>query len=154
MARNNNTSNAATANANNAAAHAARVAANNAVVRMQQRIAAVQALRKAKHQARITARTQSAYMQEVQALAAKYNLPVPNTMSVRAYNNPQKHAPSAVQGACAAVHALAEQCNGDRKATLAACKAAGINPATAATQYAKWKKAQSNIVAAVQEEVE
>ena len=84
---------------------------------------------------------QSAYMLAVQQLAAQYGVPVPNTLSVRAHNNQQKHAPSAVQGACAQVHAIAAQCGGVRAATLAACKAAGINPATAATQYAKYRKA-------------
>jgi hypothetical protein len=142
MAKHTNTSNNTNAQANNAAALAARVQANNAYVRMQQRIAAVQAQRAAKHAARITARKQAAYMQAVQQLAAQYGVPVPNTMSVRAYNNAQKHAPSAVQGACARVHAIAAQYNGDRAATLAACKAEGINPATAQTQYAKYKKLQ------------
>jgi hypothetical protein len=88
-----------------------------------------------------TASKQQAYMLAVQQLSAQFGLPVPNTLSVRAYNNPQKHAPSAVQGACAQVHAIAAQCGGVRATTLAACKAAGINPATAATQYAKYRKA-------------
>ena len=114
----------------------------NATTRNAQRIARVQELRKSKNEARRVAATQSAYMLAVQQLAAQYGLPVPNTMSVRPFNKPQQHAPSAVQGACGRVHALAEQNNGVRSATLAACKAEGINPATAATQFAKWQKAQ------------
>lgn len=114
----------------------------NAPTRNAQRIARVQELRATKNASRRIAATQHAYMLGVQQLAAQYGMPVPNTMSVRAYNNPQKHAPSAVQGACSVVHTLAEQNQGVRSATLAACKAAGINPATAATQFAKWQKAQ------------
>lgn len=114
----------------------------NATSRYAQRIARVQQLRASKNEARRVAATQHSYMLAVQQLAAQYGLPVPNTMSVRAYNNPQKHAPSAVQGACARVHAIAEQNHGVRAATLAACKEAGINPATAATQFAKWQKNQ------------
>mgnify|MGYP003407644418 CR=1 FL=1 len=120
----------------------------NTVSRQQQRIARVQELRASKHAARQLARTQQAYMLAAQQLAAQYGMPVPNTMSVRAYNNVQKHAPSAVQGACARVHAIAEACGGVRAATLAQCKAEGINPATAQTQFAKWLKA--NKAAAVQ----
>lgn len=115
------------------------------------RIAAVQQELYVRHiaakQAKFTqvnnAAIQKAYMLEVQQIAAKYNLPVPNTMSVRSAPGTQKHAPSAMQGACARVHAIAAQCNGVRSATLAACIAAGINPATAATQYAKYKKAHA-----------
>lgn len=99
------------------------------------------AKKQAVHAAAASASKQQAYMLAVQQLAAQFGVPVPNTLSVRAYNNPQKHAPSAVQGACAQVHAIAAQCGGVRATTLAACKAAGINPATAATQYAKYRKA-------------
>lgn len=120
----------------------------NTNARMQQRIAQVQALRASKNAQRRIARQQAAYMLAVQQLAAQYNMPVPNTLSVRAYNNAQKHAPSAVQGACGRVHQIAsEQAaiagnNNVRKQVLQQCKAEGINPATAATQYAKWHKAQ------------
>jgi transposase-like protein len=86
------------------------------------------------------ARKAAAYMLAVQQLAARYGVAAPNTMSVRAYNNPQKYAPSAQRGACAQVHAIAAANNGVRSATLAACAAAGINPATAATQFAKYSK--------------
>lgn len=126
----------------------AKQLSRNAISRNAARIAQAQELRASKNAARRLAATQQSYMLAVQQLAAQFNMPVPNTMSVRAYNNPQKHAPSAVQGACAAVHALAEQNQGVRSATLAACKAAGINPATAATQFAKWQKANKAAVAA------
>lgn len=113
----------------------------NTMTRMRQRVAALLAERAARNAARSQARDQRTYMLAVQQLAAEYNMPVPNTMSVRPFNKPQQHAPSAVQGACAVVHALADQYQ-DRATTLAACKEKGINPATAATQYAKWKKLQ------------
>ena len=122
--------------------------AANTATRMQQRIAAAQELRASKNAARRVAQQQAAYMLAVQQLAAQYNMPVPNTLSVRAYNNAQKHAPSAVQGACGRVHAIADEQadiagNYDvRKQVLQQCKAEGINPATAATQYAKWHKAK------------
>lgn len=121
----------------------------NASARYQQRIAAVQQLRASKNAARALAAQQQAYMLAVQQLAAQYNMPVPNTLSVRSVAHAQKHAPSAVQGACAAVHKIATEvsaANGGstkvRAQVLAACKAQGINPATAATQYAKWVKQQ------------
>ena len=84
---------------------------------------------------------QQAYMLQVQQLAAEYGLPLPNTLSVRNNSTAQKHAPSATAGACAQVHAIAAAHKGERKATLAACVVAGINPHTAATQYAKYRKA-------------
>lgn len=115
--------------------------ARNATARNAARIAAAQELRATKNSARRIAATQHAYMLAVQQLAAQHGMPVPNTMSVRPFNKPQQHAPSAVQGACALVHELAEQNQGVRAATLAACVARGINPATAATQFAKWQKA-------------
>lgn len=124
----------------------------NLLSRNAQRIARIQQLRADKNSARRVAATQQAYMLAVQQLAAQYNMPVPNTMSVRPFNKPQQHAPSAVQGACAQVHAIAVANQGVRAATLAACKAAGINPATAATQFAKWQKAQK--LAAKQPSVE
>ena len=127
-------------------------AASNMVTRMQQRIAALLAERAQRNTQRAAQRDQRGYMLAVQQLAAQYNMPVPNTMSVRPFNKPQQHAPSAVQGACAVVHALADQYK-ERSATLAACKERGINPATAATQYAKWKKLQT-LAAAVEVEVE
>lgn len=105
----------------------------------------------AKHAAHTSATlhaNQHAYMLEVQQVSAKYGMPVPNTMSVRPFNKRQQHAPSAQSGACARVHSIAVQCQGVRSATLAACKAEGINPATAATQYAKWHKAQQTTVSA------
>lgn len=50
-----------------------------------------------------------------------------------------------LKGATAMVWAIASDIaakGGDRKAIMEACVAAGINPATAGTQYSKWKKAQ------------
>lgn len=121
------------------AVRTARIAAvqqaNNALVQQVRSAARVTRVQQIAHN------KQQAYMLAVQQLAVQYGVPVPNTLSVRAYNNPQKHAPSAVRGACAQVHAIAAQHNGVRSATLAACAAAGINPATAATQYAKYAKA-------------
>jgi hypothetical protein len=54
-------------------------------------------------------------------------------------------APS--KGATARVWAIADETTErlgkvDRAAIMAACEAAGINPATAGTQYSKWKKAR------------
>lgn len=138
-----NSNNAAQATAVAAPNNAVRNANNNALVRLQQRVAAALALRAAKHNARVTARKQQAYMLAVQQLSAQYGMPVPNTMSVRPVNTQQKHAPSAVQGACARVQSLCVQHNGVRSAVLAACKAEGINPATAATQYGKYRKANN-----------
>lgn len=87
------------------------------------------------------ASNQAQYMHAVQQLAAQYGVPVPTTLSARSIATAQKHAPSAIQNPCAMVHTIAAQCNGVRSATLAACKAAGINPSTAATQYAAYRKA-------------
>lgn len=122
-------------------------ASNNMVVRMQQRIAAVQAKRAAKHATRIAARNAAAeaaaklaaYQQKLAELQAEFGMPAvaPKTVSV----------PRGT-GVCGQVHAIAAKCNYDRKATLAACKEAGINPATAQTQYALAKKAASAAVAA------
>jgi hypothetical protein len=52
-------------------------------------------------------------------------------------------APS--KGATAKVWEIANSLPGaDRKAIMAACISAGINPATAGTQYSKWRKANGN----------
>lgn len=118
----------------------------NTATRMQQRIAAVQAERASKNQARRVAEQQKAYMLAVQELAVQFGMPVPNTMSVRAYHNQQKHAPSAVQNACKTVHAIADDLYDQhgtldlRKHVLDACNLKGINKATAQTQYGKWLK--------------
>ncbi len=89
----------------------------------------------AKHNA-----NKAAYMQQVQQLQATYGVAATSNAT---RSNVAVHARSAVSGACAAVHALAAAHNGNRAATLAACVAAGINPATAATQFAKYKKANA-----------
>lgn len=94
------------------------------------------------HAARTSAANRTAYMLAAQQLAAHYGIAAEHTtLAVRAVHTKQQHAPSAEAGACKRVHAIAAQCNGVRSATLAACAAAGINPATAATQYAKYRKA-------------
>lgn len=89
----------------------------------------------AKHNA-----NKAAYQQQVQQLQASYGVAATSSAT---RSNTAQYARSSVQGACAAVHALAVQHGGVRAATLAACVAAGINPATAATQFAKWKKANT-----------
>jgi hypothetical protein len=109
----------------------ARVAAVATAYRARARNAKLAA-----HTAATVAANQSAYMLAAQQLAAQYGVAAPTTLSVRSVRSVQQHAPSAVQGACAAVRALAATHNYVRSATLAACKQAGINPATAATQYA------------------
>lgn len=125
-----------------------------------QRIAKVQVLlhskriaakQQAYHAAQV-AHNQQAYMLAVQQLAVQYGVAAPTTLSVRNAVHKQQHAPSAASGACAQVHAIAAANNYVRAATLAACKQAGINPATAATQYAIAKRnylaAQNATVAA------
>lgn len=94
------------------------------------------------HVARTNAYKQQAYLTAVQQLAVQYGLdPAQNTVGVRPVGTVQRHAPSAQAGACARVHEFCVQFNGVRAAVLDACKKAGINPATAQTQYQKWRKA-------------
>lgn len=83
----------------------------------------------------------NAYQLAVAQLQAQYG--IAPTVQLARTNGAPVHAPSTAQqgGVCKQVHAIAAQCNGVRSATLAACAAAGINPATAATQYAVYKKA-------------
>ena len=102
--------------------------------------ARAQAAKRTAHAAATQAANQSAYLLAVQQLAAQYGVAAPTTLSVRASTHKQQHAPSAQSGACAQVHALAAANNYVRAATLAACKQAGINPATAATQFAVAKR--------------
>ena len=45
-------------------------------------------------------------------------------------------------GITARVWAICDEKSGDRAAIMAACAAEGINPATAGTQYSRWKKGQ------------
>lgn len=117
----------------------------NSVARMQQRVAAVLVQRAAHHAARVTARNLQAYNAQVAALQAQLGI-TPDMLQARAVhgaatNIAPKHAPSALVNACATVRELAAQHGFNRAATLAAAQALGINPATAATQYAKAKKA-------------
>lgn len=118
-----------------------------------QRVARVQVALHAKHIAAKQAKYQTityatklaAYNAAAAQLAASMGLPVPapavTRTSVNSTNAP-KHAASGVTGACAVVRALAAANGYNRKATLAAAAAQGINPATAATQYAIAKKLQ------------
>lgn len=127
----------------------------NAQKRYVQRINAALAKRAAKHAARIAARAaaqqalanQQAYQTALAQLAATYGFAPPSiTPAPRA--NSATLQPSAnqiqVNGVwykpTHAVHALAALHNGNRKATLAACAAHGINVNTAQTQFAAYKK--------------
>jgi hypothetical protein len=54
-------------------------------------------------------------------------------------------SPAPVKGATALVWKIADDMNAtaaDRAKVIAACEQAGVNPATAATQWSKWKKAR------------
>lgn len=101
-----------------------------------QRVARVTAAR--------VARNQTAYQMAVQQVAAQYGVAVP--VRTHTMHNPRvagtvRFAPSTTPNACRQVHALAAQHGYHRANTLAACHAAGINPATASTQFALAKKA-------------
>lgn len=145
--RNQQPSQAATTVAN-------RNVANNAIVRLQQRVAAVQAVRAAKNAARKQVAMQQAYQLQVQQLAAQYGLPVPSFTPQVARNaraNSATVAPSSatvtVGGVaykpCKAVHALCELlgANATRAQQLQICKDNGINAATASTQVGIYRKA-------------
>lgn len=60
-----------------------------------------------------------------------------NTRTLNGYatNIVAKQPPSVAPGSCAQVHQIAAQYGFNRAATLRACMVAGINPATAATQF-------------------
>lgn len=135
----------------------ARNIANNAIVRMQQRIAAVQALRATKHQQRIAARNAAAYQAALQQLAAQYGMQAPKvSIDLHARANSATVAPSAplvtVQGVaykpCKAVHALCDQLvqrnpDATRAEMLQLCRDNGINAATASTQVGLYRKARA-----------
>lgn len=110
------------------------------------------AAKQAAHAQRTAAANKQAYLAQVAALAAQYNIAVPTaalrTVNGSATNIATKHAPSAKTGATHRVRELAAECNYDRQATLAAAAAEGINPNTAATQYAAAKKAHVQAIAA------
>jgi hypothetical protein len=84
-------------------------------------------------------RNKAKFVAQVQQLQAQYGV---SSTQAATRTNVAQHPRSAVAGACKQVHAIAQQNGFNRAATLAACKAAGINPATAATQYAVAKRAQ------------
>lgn len=109
------------------------------------------AAKHAKHVQATNVANQQAYTLAVQQLAAQYGVTVPanaqRTLLGSATNIAPKHAPSANQGSCALVHQLAAANGYNRKATLAAAAAAGVNPATAATQYNVARKAHLLVAA-------
>lgn len=88
----------------------------------------------------------AAYQLQVAQLQAQYGIAPTQHAAPRANSATVKPSGTAilVNGVhytpCKAVHAIAALHAGNRKATLAACTAAGINPATAATQYGIYKK--------------
>lgn len=128
--------------------------ANNAIVRLVQRVAQVQALRAAKNAARKQHAQQQAYMLQVQQLAAEYGMPAPNfgaQVSAYARANSETIAPSntsvTVMGIaykpCKAVHALCATlpATATRKEQMQLCTDNGINSATASTQIGIYRKA-------------
>ena len=94
------------------------------------------AQKQAKYQKATVAYNTTAYNLAVQQLAAQYGLPVPSARNTTATAT---KAPQS--GVTAQVWQIAAQYGGNRKATLQACASAGINAATAATQYARYKNA-------------
>jgi hypothetical protein len=134
----------------------ARNVANNAIVRMVQRIAAVQALRASKNAARKQVANQQAFMLQMQQLAAQYGVNPAQLLQVgNARANSATHKPSApvvhtatgAHNPCKAVHELCATMPGATRAQMVqACTDAGINPNTAKTQVgvyrAKAKAAQ------------
>lgn len=93
---------------------------------------------------------QQAFNLAVQELAVQYGVPVEQLAAAPRANSATGQPSSSsimVNGVymtpCKAVHALADQYR-ERKATLAACKLHNINPATAATQYNVWRKANAS----------
>lgn len=142
---------------NQVAAQQQKVRNNNAVVRMQQRIAAVQQLRASKHAARVAARNQQAFVTQVQQLAQQYGVNVQQVINMHNSNTTAARANSAtanpsnalvvVAGVplkpCKAVHALcAANPTATRAQILGLCAQHGINQATASTQYGVYKKQQ------------
>lgn len=101
------------------------------------RVARVLRVATAKHAA-----NKAAYCAAVQQVQAQYGI---SASAPRSNTNRAVHGASAVQGACAIVRGLvAANPQATRKQVLALAAAQGINPATAATQYAVAKRAQSN----------
>jgi phage FluMu gp28-like protein len=138
----------------------ARNIANNAIVRLQQRIAAVQQLRASKNAARKFAAQQQAFALAVQQAAAQYGVTPQQAAAALGLVASSARANSAtvqpsvptlqVQGTqhkpCAAVHALCAQLvatdpHATRKQMLQLCTDNGINPATASTQVGRFRAA-------------
>lgn len=135
-----------------------KVRNNNTVVRMQQRIAAVQQLRAGKNAARKQVAAQQAFMLGVQQLAAQYGVNPAQLLQVNhARANSATHKPSApvvhVTGTgalnpCKAVHALcAGMPNATRAQMVQAATDAGINPNTAKTQVGLYRAAAAKAAA-------
>jgi hypothetical protein len=105
--------------------------------------------KQAKHFAATQQSNQLQYLQAVAQLQATYNITNPQHLAPNARANSATVQPSAAQimvngvlhTPCKAVHALAA-IHHTRKATLAACALAGINPSTASTQYGIYAKQQ------------
>lgn len=128
----------------------AKTSNKNLANRNAQRIAALLVQRATNNANRAAKRNHAAGMLAVQQLCAQYGLPLP-VMGTAARANSATNTPSntsiMVNGVLykptKAVHAIAAQCNYVRKATIAACVAAGINAATASTQFAVASKAHA-----------
>lgn len=115
---------------------------------VQRRAAAKQAAyaaRKQAYEAEQAARAkQQQFQLKVAELAAEFGIPAVQ-VAPRANSATVQPSNSAIliEGQyltpCKAVHAIAAK-HRNRKATLAECKALGINPATAATQWGVFKK--------------
>jgi len=119
----------------------------NAPARMAARVAKALAVRQQHHAARKAQRATAAYAAELAAMQAKYaalGITLPTLVKAANTTPRQPHG----SGVCQQVWAIAAAQGYVRKATLAACAAAGINPATAATQYALAAKAHQAATAA------
>lgn len=136
----------------------------NAILRLAQRVANVQAMRAAKNAVRAAAAKQQAYQLGVAQLAAQYGLPAPSfapQVSAYARANSETITPSnttvVVQGTpykpCKAVHALCATLPADatRAQQLQLCTDNGINSATASTQVGIYRKAAAAAVAATKQ---
>lgn len=102
------------------------------------------AAKHAMHASNAVAANLAAYNAAVAALQAQHGITTPpaptvqpglRTLNGYATNIAAKNPPSVAVGSCAQVHQIAAQYGFNRAATLQACMVAGINPATAATQF-------------------
>lgn len=134
-------------------AQATTTVSKNAIVRLAQRVAQVQALRASKNAVRKQVAKQQAYQLGVAQLAAQYGLPAPSfapQVSAYARANSETITPSntvvVVQGTaykpCKAVHALCATlpATATRAEMLQLCIDNGINASTASTQVGIYRK--------------